>query len=226
MNMKLNLCKSIALAAAMFCAGTLAAQGIPSLFGGSRKHNSNRSADIPTTVTAMTMDIDMGRNIATLLGNVFVDDQDMTIRCNKMLIFFEDKKKDAPAKKSDDAAKNAEAPAAQPKKEDDKNDADTAGGKKPVRIECYGDVIITARQKDNNDPDKKEQKATAGKAVYDLVKDEITLTESPVIHNGIDSDVKGNKILFIVQEERMLVFQGEATGTNLMSGDEKKDEKK
>ena len=37
------------------------------------------------------MDIDMENNIATLLGNVVVDDQDVKITCDKMVIYLEDK---------------------------------------------------------------------------------------------------------------------------------------
>ncbi len=182
--------KSILLTAALFCAGTLAAQGLPALFGqDGRANNKNRSADIPTTITATTMDIDLGRNVATLLGDVFVDDQDMSIRCNKMLIHFEDRKKGG-----------------------DKEEAESS--KQPSRIECYGDVVIQAKQKGQV---QKDQKATAGKAVYDLKKDEITLTEKPVINNGPDNRITGAKIIVIVKENRMIVLQAAATATNLVN---------
>ncbi len=184
--------KSILLTAALFCAGTLAAQGLPALFGqNGRANNKNRSADIPTTITAMTMDIDLGRNVATLLGDVFVDDQDMSIRCNKMLIHFEDRKKDG-----------------------GKEEAESS--KQPSRIECFGDVVIQAKQKGQV---QKDQKATAGKAVYDLKKDEITLTEKPVINNGADNRIIGSKIIVIVKENRMIVLQAAATATNLVNQD-------
>lgn len=228
-------CRTLILAAALFCAGELAAQGMPSIFGKTRKNNSNRSSEVPTTVTAMTMDIDMGRNLVTLLGDVFVDDQDMTIRCNKMLIYLEEKSdeqkggtpggekdaaKPAPDKGKTDAAKpapdkektDAAKPAPDKEKEAKKaaNDDDSpAGRKQPTRIECYGDVIIQAKNK-SGAKEQKEQKATAGKAVYDLKKDEITLTEKPVLHDG-SSKVDGTKIIIIVNEERMIVIRGTAS---------------
>lgn len=216
-------CRTLILAAALFCAGELAAQGMPSIFGKTRKNNSNRSSEVPTTVTAMTMDIDMGRNLVTLLGDVFVDDQDMTIRCNKMLIYLEEKSdeqkggtpggekdaaKPAPDKGKTDAAKPA--PDKEKKAKKAANDDDSpAGRKQPTRIECYGDVIIQAKNK-SGAKEQKEQKATAGKAVYDLKKDEITLTEKPVLHDG-SSKVDGTKIIIVVNEERMIVIRGTAS---------------
>ncbi len=187
--------KSIFLTAALFCAGTLAAQGLPALFGkDGRANNRDRSADIPTTITAMTMDIDLGRNLATLLGDVVVDDQDMTIRCNKMLIYFEDKKKDGDGEE----------------KKEEKN-SDMGGNKQPVKIECFEDVVIQAKQKGKL---QKDQKATSGKAVYDLKRDEITLTEKPVINDGANR-IAGQKIIFVVKEERMIVLNAAATAKDL-----------
>ncbi len=201
--------KTLLLAAAVFCAGTmsLSAQGLPSLFGKDGRANSkNRSADIPTTITATTMDIDMGRNLATLLGDVFVDDQEMTIRCEKMLIYFEDKVKEE--KKDPEAEEqSAEETTSDTGKDSKEKDKNPAGNKQPVKIECFGDVVIQAKQKEEQ---AEEQKATAGKAVYDLKKDEITLTESPVIYNG-ESTVTGTKIIIIVNEERMIVLRAAAT---------------
>ena len=220
-------CRTLILAAALFCAGELAAQGMPSIFGKTRKNNSNRSSEVPTTVTAMTMDIDMGHNLVTLLGDVFIDDQDMTIRCNKMLIYLEEKpdapKGNTPGKgKAEAAAKaalekgKAETAKPAPEKGKDKDakkspddDDSPAGRKQPTRIECYGDVIIQAKNK-SGAKEQKEQKATAGKAVYDLKKDEITLTEKPVLHDG-SSKVDGTKIIIIVNEERMIVIRGTAS---------------
>jgi len=203
------ICRTLLLAAAIFCAGELAAQGMPSIFGKSRQNNMNRSSDIPTTVTAMTMDLDMSKNLATLLGDVFVDDQDMSIRCNKMLIYFEEKEDSKKDRKA--GAKKADV-----KKTDDDDDGTAAGKKQPTKIECFGDVVITAKQK-KDAKDQKEQKALAGKAVYDLKKDEITLTEKPVIYDGANK-VDGTKIIIIVNEERMIVIRGTASTTEGISG--------
>lgn len=205
MKIQKNIFGAVLITAAIFCAAELSAQGLPSLFGKERANNRDRSTDIPTTITAMSMDVDMGRNIATLLGDVLVDDQEMTIRCEKMLIFFEEKKKEEVS---------GDTKAAEQKKDSDSG-SDLGGGKKPIRIECYTNVVIQAKQKASEDGKPvKEQKATAEKAVYDLVKDEITLTGSakvpPVIYDG-ENKVSGTKIIIIINEERMIVLRGTAS---------------
>lgn len=195
---KLNTILKIGMiaAAALLCTAEISAQdGLSALFGKSRKNNTKRNKDIPTVITARTMDVNMKKNRADLLGDVFVDDQDLTIRCNRMVIIFEDK---APA--------------------EGKKDSKESGGfsnKKPSRIECYEDVVITGK----GDKDKEgaaEQKATAGKAVYDMIKDEILLTENPVLDNGANK-VTGTSIRIIVNEERMIVMQGQASSREGLS---------
>lgn len=216
MKTKCNIFRAVLIAAAVFCTAEVSAQGIPSLFGKERANSRDRSSDIPTTITAMSMDVDMGKNIATLLGDVFVDDQEMTIRCEKMLIFFEDKKKaDNTAKDGAADKDNAAIKVSAADKEKSSDPQEMAGGKRPVKIECYTNVVIQAKQKPAEDgKPPKEQKATAEKAVYDLVKDEITLTGDaknlPVIYDG-DSKVTGTKIIIIINEERMIVLRGTAS---------------
>ena len=79
-KIKTNFFRTLLIAAALICTAEISAQGLPALFGKERANNRDRSSDIPTTITAMSMDVDMGRNIATLRGDVLVDDQEMTIR--------------------------------------------------------------------------------------------------------------------------------------------------
>lgn len=209
---KLNTILKITMiaAAALFCATEISAQdGLSALFGKSRKNNTKRNKDIPTVITARTMDVNMKKNRADLLGDVFVDDQDLTIRCNRMIIFFEDK---------------AEPEKGKDKKEESKDQqAAGFGNKKPVRIECYEDVVITGKGDKES-----EQKATAGKAVYDMVKDEIILLENPVLDNGANK-VTGTSIRIIVNEERMIVMQGQASsreGLGALTGEKEKEEEK
>ena len=205
---KLNTILKIGMiaAAALLCTAEISAQdGLSALFGKSRKNNTKRNKDIPTVITARTMDVNMKKNRADLLGDVFVDDQDLTIRCNRMVIIFEDK---APAEGKKDSK------AQQGKKEEDQQTGGF-GNKKPTRIECYEDVVITGK----GDKDKEgaaEQKATAGKAVYDMIKDEILLTENPVLDNGANK-VTGTSIRIIVNEERMIVMQGQASSREGLS---------
>ena len=197
MKIQNSIFRAALLTAALFLTAEVSAQGLPSLFGKERAHNSDRSADIPTTITATSMNVDMGKNEATLMGDVFVDDQEMTISCEKMTIHFE-KEKDESAKQ-DNAAKEENA----------------TSGKKPIRIECFESVVIKAKPKPTEDGKlPKEQKATAKKVVYDLVKDVITLYKVgdtlPVINDG-ESKVSGNQIEIYLNEERMLILRGKAS---------------
>ena len=197
MKIQTNIFRAALLTAALFLTAEVSAQGLPSLFGKERANNRDRSADIPTTITAESMEVDMGNNIATLMGDVFVDDQEMTISCEKMTIHFE-KEKDESAKQ-DNAAKKENA----------------TGGKKPIRIECFESVVIKAKPKPTEDGKlPKEQKATAEKVVYDLVKDVITLYREdnilPVINDG-ESKVSGDEIVIYLNEERMFILRGKAS---------------
>ncbi|MBO4492102.1 MAG: hypothetical protein J5944_12170 [Lentisphaeria bacterium] len=95
---------ALGVLALTFLCGDLSAQGMPSFF---KKQSSNRKrTDAPTVVEAATMDIDMENNIATLLGNVVVDDQDVKITCDKMVIHLEDKTE--PDESGEEAAKSGE----------------------------------------------------------------------------------------------------------------------
>ena len=197
MKIQNSIFQATLLTVALFLTAEVSAQGLPSLFGKERAHNSDRSADIPTTITATSMNVDMGKNEATLMGDVFVDDQEMTIRCEKMVIYFEDKKKDD----ADGKEKTG--------------DKDATSGKKPIRIECFESVVIKAKPKPTEDGKlPKEQKATAEKVVYDLVKDVITLYREdnilPVINDG-ESKVSGDEIVIYLNEERMFILRGKAS---------------
>ncbi len=197
MKIQNSIFQATLLTVALFLTAEVSAQGLPSLFGKERAHNSDRSADIPTTITATSMNVDMGKNEATLMGDVFVDDQEMTIRCEKMVIYFEDKKKDD----ADGKEKTG--------------DKDATSGKKPIRIECFESVVIKAKPKPTEDGKlPKEQKATAEKVVYDLVKDVITLYPEdnilPVINDG-ESKVSGDEIVIYLNEERMFILRGKAS---------------
>lgn len=88
-----NAAAALGVLAFTFFCGDLSAQAMPSFF---KKQSSNRKrTDSPTVVEAATMDIDMENNVATLLGNVVVDDQEVKITCDKMIIHMEDKAESA-----------------------------------------------------------------------------------------------------------------------------------
>lgn len=209
-------------AAAVLCALTfaclccdLSAQAMPSFF--KKQSSSRKRTDAPTVVEAATMDIDMENNIATLLGNVVVDDQDVKITCDKMVIYMEDKKE------TPEGADAEKKPAPEPPKDSSSRTAaeedDPAGGKQLKKIECFGEVVITHRA-DPKDSTQKEQVATSDYAVYDVTAGTITLTGRPVLTSGTDR-LDAEKIVFEVDTGRTLITTGKGTyygDTPLSSG--------
>ena len=189
----------------------LSAQGMPSFF---RKQSASRKrTDAPTVVEAATMDIDMENNIATLLGNVVVDDQDVKITCDKMVIYMEDK-----AETPEGTGAEKKTPKASSSRTAAEED-DPAGGKQLKKIECFGEVVITHRT-DPKDSTQKEQVATSDYAVYDVAAGTITLTGRPVLTSGTDR-LDAEKIVFEVDTGRTLITTGKGTyygDTPLSSG--------
>ena len=110
-----------------------------------------------------------------------------------MTIFLENKPTEQPA---GDAGKS---------RSDAGSDMNPEGNKQVTRIECVGDVVIT-RNSGEKVAGSNVQKAFAGKAVYDLPTDTITLTENnPVIVSG-GSRLSGEQIIVDIKTERINVL--------------------
>ncbi len=176
---------------AVFCMETQA-QFANLMMNKTRKSRAEKS-NIPTTVKSDSMDIDLAKDKIILLGNVEVDDPEMNIKCQKMTIFLENKPTEQPA---GDAGKS---------RSDAGSDMNPEGNKQVTRIECVGDVVIT-RNSGEKVAGSNVQKAFAGKAVYDLPTDTITLTENnPVIVSG-GSRLSGEQIIVDIKTERINVL--------------------
>ena len=176
---------------AVFCMETQA-QFANLMMNKTRKSRAEKS-NIPTTVKSDSMDIDLAKDKIILLGNVEVDDPEMNIKCQKMTIFLENKPTEQPA---ENAGKS---------RSDAGSDMNPEGNKKVTRIECVGDVVIT-RNSGEKVAGSNVQKAFAGKAVYDLPADTITLTENnPVIVSG-GSRLSGEQIIVDIKTERINVL--------------------
>ena len=176
---------------AVFCMETQA-QFANLMMNKTRKSRAEKS-NIPTTVKSDSMDIDLAKDKIILLGNVEVDDPEMNIKCQKMTIFLENKPTEQPA---GDAGKS---------RSDAGSDMNPEGNKQVTRIECVGDVVIT-RNSGEKVAGSNVQKAFAGKAVYDLPADTITLTENnPVIVSG-GSRLSGEQIIVDIKTERINVL--------------------
>ena len=179
--------------AGIFCLETQA-QFSEMMKNRTKKSRSEKSG-IPTTVKSDAMDIDIGKDMITLLGNVEVDDPEMNIKCRKMTIFLENKQEE-PNPTGNTPLKD--------------NPMDPAGGKQVSRIECVGDVVITRTSSDKV-AGSNVQKAFAGKAVYDVRTEMITLTENdPVVVSG-PNRLSGEKIDVDLKTERITIT-GRAVG--------------
>lgn len=198
--------KTLLLAFAVLLLGHVPVFAQVSLFSTAKAQRTDRS-DKPTVINADAMDIDIANNKATFMGNVLVDDPEVTITCRKMTIFLEDKKED-PAAKKDAAKKDAAS-----EKEDD-----PVAGKRLSRIECVDDVVISRKAPLSNG---EEQKAIAGKAVYNFTDGTIELSDKPVVIKG-KSRLQGEKITLYTESERITVVNATATTTDIDSKSLKK----
>ena len=170
----------------------------PSAQALSLKELSGKQGDIDRTgkstkVTADMMDIDFQNNIATLTGEVDVDDPAVRIKCDKMMIYLQEKEGGKAVVK-----------------ENSPTDGMSAGlvgnsGKELRKIVCIGNVIILRKLYDKNDIANGEQRATAGNAVYNVKENMIVLTENtPTITRGKDI-MAGWRITFWLDSERVKV---------------------
>ena len=160
------------------------------LFSTTSSKKDRKNSDEPTTINSDAMDIDMANDKVTLLGNVDVQDPEMNIKCRKMIIYLGKSEKKSEASTGDSTR-------------------DEQSGKEVVKIECIGDVVITRLQVDSPDGKKENQQAFAGKAVYMVKEETITLTEDPVLVNG-PNRLMGERIILHTKTERVMVFKGTA----------------
>ena len=136
---------------------------------------SKRNPDIPTIVRSDMMDFDISKNVVVFTGNVQVDDADMQIFCHKLIINFEG--------------------------EGEISEENTNRSVKD--IVCLKNVVII-RKLSEAESKGGEQKALAGKAVYDVKAGKITLTENPELRRGPDQ-IRGRVIQFWIDSERLNV---------------------
>lgn len=203
MNNKKFLAILAAAATVFTCAEAQDLGGMLGNATGDTSRSKQRDDEIPTEITAMTMDIDVANNVATLTGDVVVDDQEMTLTCDKMVLHLEDRK----APPAGDGVK------AEPKAENGVEDA--AGNKQLKSIVCTGNVVMIRKQVDESTPEKaadearKAQQAFAGKAVYDFAGGKIILTENPLVNMG-QYTAKGDRITVFINEEYRTLLEGKA----------------
>ncbi len=139
---------------------------------------SERARDIPTVITSDSMDIDVVKNTASFKGNVKVEDQELTITCHIMTIYFEEAGKKDGAVDADEGG-NGDEPEAEG--EGDVSAPDTASSRRITSIVCEGDVVITRKPPEGSKDKEDVQKALAGKANYNVLEGKITMTDDPML---------------------------------------------
>ena len=208
------------------------AQGFGGMFSGFNMNGVTQNEEESSTViTASAADIDLERNIITLIGDVVVDDQANKITCNKMTIYLEEDAADSlvgtaekPVEKADE--KKEEKPSAvKPGEKEDGKDAgkeekkeDGEPSKNISKIVCSGDVVYTKRA-DPENPNGQDQVAMSEQADYDAVKEVIVMTGNPVMMQG-SNKMYGDRIEIIIKEgNRMRVINPKVyyTGESFLS---------
>ena len=165
------------------------------LFSASPSSKKGKS-DEPTIINSDAMDIDMANDKITLLGNVDVQDPEMNIKCRKMIIYLG--RNDKKGKSAGDTIRDEQA------------------GKEVTRIDCFGDVVIIRIMPVSADGIRENQRALAGKAVYSVKEEKITLTENPVLIRDANR-LYGETIIMHTKTERVLVFKGTARAKGKIS---------
>ena len=207
--------KTLFLALILLLTGNFTLSAQMSFLSASKARRPDRTGK-PTVINADAMDIDIQNNKAVFMGNVMVDDPEITITCRKMTIILEDSDKDEKDTRKD--AKAADAKQKDNKKDDKKDEDDPIGGKELSKIICTEEVVITRKLPLSNGD---SQKALADRAVYDLKEGTIELSEKPIVIKG-NSNLQGEKITLYTDSERITVVNAIATSSNLNPSMKKK----
>lgn len=197
------------------------AQGFGGMFSGFNMNGVTQDeGETSTVITASAADIDLERNIITLIGDVVVDDQANKITCNKMTIYLEEDAADSLVGTADKPAEKADEKKDEPKpsvvkpgdkegtasadKKDEKKENEEPG-KNISKIVCTGDVVYTKRA-DPENPNGQDQIAMSEQADYDAVKEVIVMTGNPVMMQG-SNKMYGDRIEILIKEgNRMRVI--------------------
>ena len=192
-----NVFRVISAAVVLGITATLLPYGASAqdIFGNAAAGSKRKGARKPTQITSESLDADIAKNTIVFTGDVFVDDDDITIKCHKLTIFLEEKDQG-------DAGMKDKKEKAMPTGSDD-----IKSKKEPVRIVCEEDVVIVRKVYDPLEKAKGDQKATGGKAVYDIKSGTIELTENnPTITRG-EEVIAADKIT-MWREQQRAKFEG------------------
>ncbi|MBR4253768.1 MAG: hypothetical protein IKQ16_01630 [Lentisphaeria bacterium] len=208
----------------------LHAQGFGGMFSGLSVNGvTDDETESSTVITASAADIDLEKNIITLIGDVVVDDRKSKITCNKMIIHLEEDAADTLVGTADSPAETATKEEAKPAPAALKPGADAADGeekekgeeqpgKNISKINCIGDVVYVKRA-DPDAPNGQDQIAMSEQADYDARTEVIVMTGEPVMMQGTNK-MYGDRIEILIREgNRMRVINPKFyyTGESILS---------
>ncbi len=127
----------------------------------------SQNRDEPVHIAAARLEVRDKDKVATFSGNVHVTQGDTQMRCNRLLVFYEQ----SDAKPAAGGALRAADPG--------------PGGEQAIkRLEAHGSVVVT----------QKDQTATGKVAVYDMKTATVTLTGGVVMTRG-KNVLRGDKLV-------------------------------
>ena len=147
------------------------------------------STNEPTVVTSERLHVDYAHNVGTFEGNVLAVDPRITVRADKMTVFFA-----GSTNSNKTTAANTPKPAA---------GADSDLGRSVDKIIAEGAVVITTPENKRSNSDQAEYTSADGKVI---------LTGHPVVRSP-DGTVSGTRIIFWRGSEKMDV-ESDETSTN------------
>lgn len=150
-----------------------------------------RQSNEPIKITSATLEVRDKDKMATFKGDVHIVQGDTDVRCQELVVFYDndDKEKGAPA------AKKAPAPT-----------ADASRGNQQIRrMEARGSVVVT----------QKDQRAVGDRAEFDMRTNTVTLIGNVIVTNA-DNVVRGQRM--VVDLTTGVARMGETGGTTRVEG--------
>ena len=124
---------------------------------------SPQKREEPVKITSATLEVRDKSKMATFKGDVHVVQGETDVRCNELVVFYDDEKDKSGAK-----------PKAPPP------DAGSGGQQQIRRMEARGNVVVT----------QKDQRAVGDRAEFDMRSNTVTLIGNVIVTNA-DNVVRG-----------------------------------
>ena len=137
----------------------------------------------PTEITSNSMDINLKGDTITLYGNVVVNNNETKITADKIIVYLIEVKSKTGGE----------------------------GKKEAKKLIATGNVVILKKANPDQKDNDGEEKATSGKADYNVQTGKIVLTDDPVLFQGL-SYIKGDKITLFRNSDRVLVEGNQSMG--------------